>query len=175
MGSGVGFRINDRQFNMAALYKYEDRGLLESLRPQWIQFIQEVDGFIFVVDHQSTEEALTKARRELHSFLPSVQDAPLLILACSGDTSAEDGTPSTTTATTTSTATTTAIGGADDTVPRDALEAPIEHAPPCSPVEMAGRLGMLDKAIHRCWSIHCIRNDGFEGLAQALDWLSYAV
>jgi hypothetical protein len=193
MGSGVGFCVNDMQLNMAALYHYEDRGFLETLRPQWIQFIQQADGFVFVVDHQASEEALAKARKELHSLLPSTQTSPLLVIACSGvDIMAAAGTPDTFVLPPTSIATTTSTSTSTSTAP---LPTPphvtasltstdvgaLDQSETCqpsellSPVEIAGKLGLLNKSIQRCWSVHCIDIGSFSQISHAIDWLCYAL
>jgi len=82
IGSGVGFNVNGVKISLSAMYKYEDRGVFDKVRPLWSQFFKNASGFIFVVD---IEQDIQLARDDLNSFIGEAfgvsSDAPLLILA----------------------------------------------------------------------------------------------
>jgi len=75
IGSGVGFSINDKQLNLAAMY------IQRTIPKQLGEFFRTADGLIFVTD--STVE-FTKVKEELDSVLVeySKPDAPLLVFSC---------------------------------------------------------------------------------------------
>eukprot|EP01103_Thecamoeba_quadrilineata_P000120 TRINITY_DN10096_c0_g1_i1.p1 TRINITY_DN10096_c0_g1~~TRINITY_DN10096_c0_g1_i1.p1 ORF type:complete len:374 (+),score=42.64 TRINITY_DN10096_c0_g1_i1:63-1184(+) len=81
IGSGVGFTIHEKKINLAPMYKYEDVGRFEQVRPIWKDYFRTVHGFIFVVDPCNLE-ALKHAREMLEGLIPRETDGPILVLAC---------------------------------------------------------------------------------------------
>ena len=83
IGSGVGFRIANREISLVALYKYDERGVWNKVRPIWLEFFKKASCFIFVVD---PSYELHEAKKELETFLDekivSVH-TPLLVLSMS--------------------------------------------------------------------------------------------
>jgi len=83
LGSGVGFTINDIKLNLSAMYRYEDRGVFDRIRPLWLEFFKTASGFVFVVD---MNQSIESSAADLFSFMDEVfsvaVDAPLLVLVC---------------------------------------------------------------------------------------------
>jgi len=89
IGSGIGFTVNNLKLNLAAMYKYEDRGIFEKVRPIWREFFKTASAFIFVVN---VHDDLVKAKGELDTFMSDEnQIAPLLVVVCGDTNSAPSG------------------------------------------------------------------------------------
>lgn len=44
IGSGIGFTVNRKKLNLATMYKYEDRGIFDKVRPLWREFFKTAAG-----------------------------------------------------------------------------------------------------------------------------------
>ncbi|KAL6062074.1 ADP-ribosylation factor [Balamuthia mandrillaris] len=71
IGSGVGFEVSGKELNLAAMHKYEDRGVFsfDKVRPLWRQFFASADGLIFVVDNNSDPAVVESARSTLRTLV----------------------------------------------------------------------------------------------------------
>ena len=74
IGSGIGFKVNNKLLNLAAVY-----GDCTELK-DWPQFLKGADGLIFVIDAITTDEHFDKVVEQFNTVAP--YSIPLLILAC---------------------------------------------------------------------------------------------
>ena len=84
IGSGIGFRVNQKCLNVAAFY-----GDTTELK-DWSQFFEIADGLIYVIDGKSTEAHFKKAVDQFKTFIPT-NTAPILILSCYNTISTDNG------------------------------------------------------------------------------------
>ena len=80
IGSGVGFKVNSKRLNLAAIY---GENPLET--QQWRRFFEHADGLIYVVDAVITDEILSSAVSELTHALQTNLHAPLVVFCCESE------------------------------------------------------------------------------------------
>jgi hypothetical protein len=161
IGSGVGFVICGKELNLAALYRCEDRGVFEKIRPVWKEFFRTASGFVFVVD---CSQSLEEVKHDFDTFLSDVHstnNSPLLVLSCVAPPEDEDNPP------VTAPAKTTDLASSDASNPLQSSS----RRPHVTPVELATCLE-LTRITQRKWSIYHCTVANFEGVIEGLQWLS---
>lgn len=77
IGSGIGFKVNSKRLNLAAIYGENPLDI-----PQWKRFFEEADAIIYVVDAYISNEDLENAKKEIDLALKTNTHSPIMIFCC---------------------------------------------------------------------------------------------
>jgi len=146
IGSGVGFRVDGKQLNLAVM---QNKGFLATSRQRWHDFFRTADGLIFVVDNTRDEAALREARKLLFQTL-------VLASATDEELDEERGDPQ-------------AVTSAPLLVMVCEME---KNADRCwTPAEVAEGLGLSKFMQKRRWCVRSVAVENMSGIAESLHWL----
>eukprot|EP01102_Stenamoeba_stenopodia_P000923 TRINITY_DN10846_c0_g1_i1.p1 TRINITY_DN10846_c0_g1~~TRINITY_DN10846_c0_g1_i1.p1 ORF type:complete len:336 (-),score=68.61 TRINITY_DN10846_c0_g1_i1:36-1043(-) len=80
-GSGVGFEVNKKLLNIAALHKYEV-SLDGPSRASWADYFRSAHGFVFVMDNIRDDPLLKHTVQDLKLLIDDMGYGPLVVFAC---------------------------------------------------------------------------------------------
>lgn len=149
IGSGVGFEIDGVDLNVSAIYDHEKLFQTPDGLEQWVNFLKETDGLMFVMDMCGNTITV---KNDLEILLQSKNGlpptTPLVVLACTGSKS--NVVPTTTTA--------------DEESPKSA--GVFDNL---TPAEIAEKLDL--DSLNRPWLVRRVDVSTLDGMYQSFDWL----